>query len=267
MLPVDLILVRHGQSEENLAISMNRGGDKSFFTDEFRRTHDRAFRLTDKGVAQSKAVGEWLKKNVPIPFHYFYVSDFIRAKESAFYLNLPQAKWEVKYELRERDQGYRDKFPPANLSGLDPYKYPHDEFLSYPPGGGESFATLCLRGKTGFIDDLERNCWGDEKVIGVSHGYYMRAVQSVLENLSRADFIRLNESQEPADRIFNGQIHWYSRRDPDTLKVESSKMVAVRSVCVSGTVGDYGWRRIGPNLRSGQDLQDEISRYPRLLKG
>ena len=246
---------------------MNRGGDKSFFTDEFRRTHDRAFRLTDKGVAQSKAVGEWLKKNVPIPFHYFYVSDFIRAKESAFYLDLPQAKWEVKYELRERDQGYRDKFPPANLSGLDPYKYPHDEFLSYPPGGGESFATLCLRGKTGFIDDLERNCWGDEKVIGVSHGYYMRAVQSVLENLSRADFIRLNESQEPADRIFNGQIHWYSRRDPDTLKVESSKMVAVRSVCVSGTVGDYGWRRIGPNLRSGQDLQDEISRYPRLLKG
>ena len=266
MLPVDLILVRHGQSEENLAISMDRSGDKSYFTYEFRRTHDRAFRLTDKGVAQSKAVGEWLKKNAPVPFDYFYVSDFIRAKETALCLGLPQAGWQVKYELRERDQGYRDKFP-ANLSGLDPYKYPHDEFLSYPPGGGESFATLCLRAKTGFIDDLEHNCLGHEKVIGVSHGYYMRAIQSVLENLSREEFIRLNESQEPADRIFNGQIHWYSRRDSDTLKVESSRMVAVRSVCVSDEVGDYGWRRIESRLRSDQDLMDEVSKYPSLLKG
>lgn len=264
MLPVDLILVRHGQSEENRAISMSKAGDNSFFTSEFRKTHDREFRLTDLGVSQAKAVGEWLKKNIPMPLDRFCVSDYIRARETAIHLDLPQAKWERKYELRERDQGYRDEFP-VNLSdGSELYKYPQDYFFSYPPGGGESFAALCLRAKTGFIDCLENECSGGEVVIGVSHGYFMRATQLVLEDLGRDDFIRLNESQELVDRIFNGQIHWYSRRDPDTLRVKSSKMVAVRSVCVSGAIGDYGWRRIERRRHSNEDLMKGVIKYPRL---
>ena len=63
MLPIDLIFVRHGQSEGNLAHRMSEKGDNSFFTPEFRERHSRAFRLTNKGIEQAKSAGFWLKKN------------------------------------------------------------------------------------------------------------------------------------------------------------------------------------------------------------
>lgn len=89
MLPIDLILVRHGESEGNLANKASKSGDNSFFTPEFLNRHSRNFRLTDKGSLQAKRTGEWIQKNVPMPFDRFYVSDYIRAKETAYYLYLP----------------------------------------------------------------------------------------------------------------------------------------------------------------------------------
>ena len=95
----------------------------------------------------------------------------------------------------------------------------------------------------------------------------MRALQLELEDLGHDDFIKLDSSKEPADKILNCQIIWYTRHDPDTLKVESSKLVAVRSVCANGLIGDYGWRRIQSRCYSNEDLMAEVQRYPRLLNG
>ena len=100
MLPIDIILVRHGQSEGNKANKASRHGDNSFFTPEFHNRHSRSFRLTDCGIDQAIAAGEWLKANVPMPLDRFYVSDYIRAKETASYLKLPDAKWRVEFQLR-----------------------------------------------------------------------------------------------------------------------------------------------------------------------
>src|SRR3989338_2708051 len=100
MLPIDIILVRHGQSEGNKANNASRKGDNSFFTPEFRNRHSRTFLLTDKGIAQAKAASEWLKNNVPMPLDRFYVSDYMRAKETAAYLELPDALWRVEFHLR-----------------------------------------------------------------------------------------------------------------------------------------------------------------------
>ena len=255
MLPIDLIFIRHGQSEENLAIKMSKKRDNSFFTPEFRSRHSRSFRLTDKGIAQAKAAGEWLRKNAPMSLDFFYVSDFVRAKETAFYLGLSQVQWEVKYELRERDQ------PPS--FGLD-YQNVTDPFLFYPAGnGGESIATLCLRLKTGFLSELEKK-HSRGKGIVVSHGHVMRALQLELEGLGHDDFIRLDKSKEPADSILNCQIIWYTRCDPVTLAV-NPEFVAVRSVCVRGLVGDYGWRRIQRRKYSNADLMAEVQKYPRQI--
>jgi broad specificity phosphatase PhoE len=93
MLPIDLIFVRHGQSEGNVANKASRRADNHFFTPEFRARHSREFRLTDKGILQAKSAGEWLRANVPQPLDRFYVSDYIRAKETAALLELPQASW------------------------------------------------------------------------------------------------------------------------------------------------------------------------------
>ena len=64
MLPIDIILVRHGESEGNVVHKASRKGDNRLFTPEFRDRHSRTFRLTDKGIAQAKTAGAWLRANV-----------------------------------------------------------------------------------------------------------------------------------------------------------------------------------------------------------
>lgn len=268
MLPIDLIFVRHGQSEGNLAHRMSEKGDNSFFTPEFRDRHSRAFRLTDKGIEQAKAAGEWLRTNVPMPLDRFYVSDYVRAKETAALLELPVAQWRVDYQLRERDKALMDNCPideQKKLFTLEQNQYKLDSFLSYPAGGGESIATLCLRLKTDVLAHFAREC-SDKRVIVVCHGHVMRAFQLELEDLGHDDFIRLDSSEESADKIYNCQILWYSRRDPDSLNLEA-KLIAVRSVCAHGTMGDYGWRRIQRRRYSNDDLMKDVERYPRHLNG
>lgn len=268
MLPIDIILVRHGQSEGNVANKASRQGDNSFFTPEFRQQHSRSFRLTEKGVKQAIAAGVWLKANVPMPLDRCYVSDYIRAKETAYHLDLPFAEWRVEFQLRERDKALMDNCPAdeqKRLFALEEQQYQADRFLSYPAGGGESIPLLCLRMKADLLEHLAREC-SDKRVVVVCHGHVMRAIQLELEHLGHDDFVRLDASEDLRDKIRNCQILWYSRRDPKTKKISESHLVAVRSVCPWDPDGDYGWRYIERCLLTNQDLQKEVERYPRFIK-
>lgn len=266
MLPIDLILVRHGESEGNLANKASKIGDNSFFTPEFLNRHSRDFRLTDKGIEQAKSAGEWLKTNTQMPFDRFYVSDYIRAKETAFYLNLPEAEWRVEYQLRERDKALMDNCPAdeqKKLFEMEQKQYDMNRFLAYPAGGGESIPMLCLRLKADFLSHLAREC-SDMRVVVVCHGHVMRALQLELENLGHDDFIRLDSSENPEDKIYNCQILWYTRQNPAFGKIASSHLTAVRSISPSGQKGDYGWRQIARKKYSNEELFAEIQKYPRV---
>jgi hypothetical protein len=52
--PLELILVRHGQSEGNEATARSEKGDQTPWTPEFRAKHSSTYRLTDKGILQAK---------------------------------------------------------------------------------------------------------------------------------------------------------------------------------------------------------------------
>lgn len=265
-LPIDIVLVRHGESEGNLANKASRRGDNHFFTPEFRNRHSRTFRLTDRGIAQAKTAGEWLRKNVPMPLDRFYVSDCVRARETAAYLDLPDAEWRVKYQLREQDRALMDNIPEDEkwrLFKLEVRQFELDRFLSYPAGGGESIPQLCLRFKVDFLAHLAREC-PNGHVIAVCHGHVMRAAQLELEQLGHDDFIRLDTSKKPADKIRNCQILWYTRRDPET-GVIGPKLVAVRSVSPTEPGCDYGWRRIVRKKYSNSELLAEVAKYPRQI--
>src|SRR3989338_9810446 len=267
MLPIDIILVRHGQSEGNVANKASRKGDNSFFTPEFRNRHSRTFRLIDKGIVQAKTAGEWLKKNIPMPLDRFYVSDYLRAKETAAYLHLPKAIWRVEFHLRERDHALIDNCPDdekKNLFAFEQRQYEADPFLAYPAGGGESLAALCLRQKTTMMAHWAREC-SDKRIVVVCHGHVIRAIQIEFEDLGHDDFIRLDSSEEPADKIRNCQIIWYTLRHPDTRVIEPH-LVAVLSVCPlfpKDIVEDHGWRRMERNRYTSRDLLKEVDRYPR----
>jgi len=68
MMPIDLLLVRHGESEGNVAMSLSRKGDDRYFTPEFRNRHSSSYRLTPQGEAQAMAAGAWIRDNVGSQF-------------------------------------------------------------------------------------------------------------------------------------------------------------------------------------------------------
>ena len=90
----------------------------------------------------------------------------------------------------------------------------------------------------------------------------MRALQLEFEDLGHDDFIRLDVSEVPEEKIRNCQIHWYTRHDPTTKKL-FPYLVAVRSVSPSEKNKDFGWREIKRNRYTNDDLLMEILRYPR----
>lgn len=264
MLPVDMVFVRHGESEGNIATKASERGDNSFFTPEFLNRHSRDFRLTNRGITQAQIAGEWIKKNIPHTFDRYFVSDYIRAKETAVHLDLDGAQWRVEFQLRERDRALMDNLPrheQNKLYALEQRQYAIDPFLSFPAGGGESIPLLCLRLKADFLSHLARDCM-DKSVIVVCHGHVMRALQLELLQMGHDDFLRLDASEDPHDKIRNCQVMWYTRRNPETGKIAGSKLYAVRSISPTEDI-DSGWKRIERKLWSNDNLKADVERYPR----
>ena len=264
MLPIDLILVRHGQSEGNVANKTSRAGDNHFFTEEFRNRHSRTFRLTDNGIKEAKAAGVWLRENIPMPIDRFYVSDYIRAMETASLLDIPDAQWRREFHLRERDMALQDNLPDDERQILYPkenQQYAQNKFLSVPAGGGESIASLCLRLKATMLEHWAREC-SDKKVIVVCHGHVMRALQVEIEDLLPERFIELDESEADIDKIRNCQIFWYTRRDPET-GVLAPHIVAMRSICPWDENGDFGWRKMSRKRWNNSELATEVEKQKR----
>ena len=95
-LPVDLVIVRHGQSEANMMIEMTKRGDTTAQEAmKHAQRHDSMMRLTDKGREQARMVGAWLRENAP-PFDAFYCSQYVRTKETAAEMGLPNASWHAE---------------------------------------------------------------------------------------------------------------------------------------------------------------------------
>lgn len=99
-MPIDLVLVRHGESEGNVALHHSRRGDDSPLSPEFLAQHSSRWRLSDRGRAQAEATGEWLRAQFPEGFGRHYTSEYVRAMETAGLLGLPGAEWYVSPYLR-----------------------------------------------------------------------------------------------------------------------------------------------------------------------
>src|ERR1700722_18361885 len=80
-MPLDLVLIRHGESEGNVAFGKSRQGDDSHFTPKFLTRHSSHWRLTTRGAHQARCAGDWLRENVAESFDRYYVSEYLRAME------------------------------------------------------------------------------------------------------------------------------------------------------------------------------------------
>jgi hypothetical protein len=82
----------------------------------------------------------------------------------------------------------------------------------------------------------------------------MWAFRVRLERLLEDDFIRLDKSKNPHDRIHNAQILHYKKGQQ------------VRSICPSDkTLSSNGWKEIYRKQFSNQDLLNDVEKHPHVI--
>lgn len=265
-LPIDLVLVRHGNSEGNAAKRLSERGDDSAYTLDFRNRHTASFRLTKLGREQAKNAGIWLKSEFKEGFDRYLVSEYIRAMETGGLLGLPDASWFTSFYLAERDWGELDICPEKEreerfgamlrLRDVEPF--------FWRPPNGESLAQLCLR-LDRVLSTLHREC-GDKRVIIVCHGEVIWGFRILLERMSQERFKELHFSKRQEDRIYNCQVLHYTRANPETgeLNAHANWMRAVRPT--ESPAWTTGWQKIERPRHSNDELLKIASHSPTFLE-
>lgn len=224
-LPIDLLLVRHGQSESNVMVNADMEGH-GFITDELMTVPDRSWHITEQGRMQADTTGKWIRDRFPT-FDRYFVSPFTRTRETAGHLGLVDASWSENRAVRERSWGEIDSIP----RNVFEKHYPENarlkkkEPLYWQPPAGESIASVAENRVVNLMGTLKRTCSG-KRVIVVTHGEFIQATMLLIEEWSDEQYFQ-NE-KDPAFKIQNGMVVQYTRVDPFT-----------------GKIGDeFSWRRM-----------------------
>lgn len=255
-MPDNLILVRHGHSEGNLVTETAKEGDETLYTPDFRERPGHRWRLTSDGRSQATTSGKWIAKNISETFDRYYVSPYIRTRETAALLDLPGAQWRMAQRLRERDWGDIGSLPRSEFKAM----YPDNSLMKkldalyWRPPGGESIADVRLRVRSMF-DTMHREC-AEQTVIVVTHGEFMWAARAELEYMS--DETWLAADKDPAEKIHNTQVIHYSRIDPET-GARSHYLNWRRSVCPWKQDHDTGWVKIHRQTYNNDQLLEQVS--------
>lgn len=215
MMPLNLYLVRHGESEGNLANKMfKEKGDDSLFTQNFLELHESQYNLTEKGVCQAVMAGKWFSQNGVVSFHRMLVSNNNRAMQTAAYLDLKNAAWMIDFNLRERENGLFSVLSTAKkyFNGTDQAKFHDSQPFLFRPPQGESIADVTMRIKI-VLDTMARECQ-DQDVIIVCHGHIIRTFRIMLERMSLAQSNEYLNTEEEWGRVPNGAIVHYTRKNP-----------------------------------------------------
>jgi probable phosphoglycerate mutase len=193
--PKSLWLVRHGESEGNLA------NDRAHRTKALRLeidVNDIEIPLSETGTEQAQTLGRWLREQEPdtLPSHAV-VSPYLRAHETARLIleeaDLGGLPVMVDERLRDREQGVLDRLTRAGFRDRYPEEAERHDYLGkfwYRPLGGESWADVALRMRAALLDI--RLAYAGERVLVVTHDVPILIARYVLEALSTTEAVALS---------------------------------------------------------------------------
>ena len=260
---MDLVLIRHGESEMNAAHTCFERDEPVECLQELRTRPDSLFRLTNAGILQAKIAGDWIRQNFmrEKPFDVHLVSGFNRGLETAGYL-LPDARWEINMYIHERDWGDMVGIPKAER--LEQFADVFDQRKKDPLfpriPNGESLAGECARIEL-VLDYLAREYPG-KRVLIVTHGELMWCFRVVIEKIAPWHFGDMY--RDTSHWIPNCGILHYSRRDPMT-GVMGMHLAWMRTVHPTESFAMRPWTRIHRELWTADELIRAAERTPRLL--
>lgn len=266
--PLRLILMRHAESEGNVTQDPMRQQAARNAAPEFGNRHSSLWRITDVGIAQARAAGKWLCEHGLSNFDAYFVSDYLRAIETAAYLELPTARWMITSELRERDSGLLETLSENERVKQFPLHMRQAQLSLYygKPPDGESIAQAAARTRSWYFDVVE--CAHYESVIIVGHGRAIRAQRSVLEGVPSSAYAAWEKMADPNYVTHNTQIIEYARIDPADPSHILDDFGWVRSVCPwDPSLSTNEWRSLSTRAYTNHDLLVLANQVPRLVNG
>lgn len=266
--PKEIVAVRHGESIGNLVVRAYRNKLVDLYTDDFKNLASFQWPLTKRGKDQAFLAGQWIKANIGEIFDGYFTSPFLRARQTAQILDLPNARWIQKPEIKGRIWGNFDLLTPVERETLYPQEIRLmnlDKFYNRPPGG-ESMEEISLR-VTDFLKTLKEEYAG-KRVIIVCHGEVMLALRLIIENIEPQIYEKIEKEDVPFYKMYNAQVLHYTREDPEGGEL-SEYYSHVRSVCPWNllSVKKAVWHKIetSPFLRNEElVIESEIPKLPDL---
>ena len=270
-MPLEIVFVRHGQSEANVVHKLDKDGDDNPHIDTVNQRPDWKQRLSPKGIAQAKTAGQWIQDNLGgvASFNARYVSPFLRTRETAAYLaGLDTGEWTIDDRGAERSWGVygtvakaeqRSQFPlTSKLQEATPWYVRFD--------GGESMPDVYGRFRD-FQGTLHRE-QSEARVIVVSHGDFMNVVRYGMERMRPEQWEAMD--RDPRYTIRNCSILQYSRINPANSndirdKIQWRRMVYPDAPHESPDGGE--WVELPKRQRfTGEELLKQIEIAPPLLE-
>lgn len=184
-----LTLIRHGESEANIINKAIRDGLLSQHPESFKDTPDREIRLSERGVLQAQAVGNFLCGQMENDNTVIFSSDHIRAQETAAivvktaHVSGPEPVIRIEPFLGERNWGHFHLLDEnTRKEVLDGKKR---DPLNFAMPAGELLLATRQRARQ-FLSRLSSRHSG-EQVIAFSHGEFIEAMWAEIYHMSTED--------------------------------------------------------------------------------
>jgi len=268
-MPLDVMFVRHGESEGNKALEAAKAGDKSLADDEeFRERSAADYRLTGLGKEQAAVAGEWVRGWMAAQgverFDRMYCSPFARTRETAATLEIQDAAWRLEPLLRERDFGLMEgmtKDESAKSFSRSTKQKKRNKFL-WRPECGESTADLDQRSRD-VLGTFARELAG-KRVLCVTHEDFMLAMRLRLEKMTIEEWHHMCEAEAEHDKIVNcGILHYTRVQESGEM---APKFVRVRLIDPKSPE-KAEFRPIQRPRFTNDDLLKQLEVYPPLWDG
>lgn len=265
-MPADLFLVRHGESEGNVALNAAKAGDHSYITEDYSARTTLDYRLSSEGSRQAALAGAWIRSWMADhgveEFDRLYCSPYARARETAALLGLPGAAWQLEPLLRERDFGLWEGLPRPEIEEAfhrSAAQKERNRFL-WRPDGGESTPDIDMRVRE-VLATLAREL-PRQRAVCVTHEDVMWTFRFRLEKMTIEEW--LAHQDDDRHEIVNCGILHYTRTVDDSPGAEvGPKFARVRLIDPSRPSAAT-WTEITRPRFSDQELLDGLAAIPPL---
>lgn len=269
-MPNDLVFVRHGESEANIAQQADKIGRLSRRHAEIYERPDWEQRLSTRGVEQAKVAGVWFDEHLggAGSFDYRYFSPFLRTRETAAHLGGAECGgWIMDDRVVERSWGTYGALPRAERQhryALAMKMYGQSPWYTKLPGG-ESRYEVSDRFRD-FQGTLHREAAG-KRVLVVTHGDFMGIARYNIERLLPEEFEMIE--RDKTQDVKNCAIFHYSRVNPADQADVRDKLSFRRLVNptdVNSSPFDGQWVELPPRRKfTGAELLAQAGRAARML--